>query len=298
MNSPSSPLAAPRSRRGLTLLESGRSLSARRALSVCGGMSVHLVTMAGAVVLLSLEYRGAESSEQMLRAVYLAPDNKATASVSEERLLYAGLAGNAELAPAEEQTSDGAGSTEVPVPGGGGGGDGNDVVDEAEQLEMSALEDIALSIVEVDSVVTPDPNSAGPEYPERLLRARVEGAVLARFIVDSTGRADPVSFIAVQTSDTAFTSAVRRALPGMKFSPATLRGVPVAQVVVQQFTFRVASLPGDTLPMDTLSGDTLPGKVRPGDTLPADVRSGDTVPTRRAPTERATPSTMPPRALR
>ncbi len=292
MNTPSSPLAPPRTRRGLTLLESGRSLSARRAAGVLGGMTIHLIGVAGAVVLLSLEFRGADAREQMVRAMYIAPENKAVASIAEERLLYAGLAGNAELAPVVDQTSDGSGSTEVPVPGTGAGGEGNDAVEEAE-APTSALEDVALSVVEVDSAVTPDPNSAGPEYPESLLRARIEGAVLARFIVDSTGRADPASFVAVQTSDTAFTSAVRRALPMMKFSPATLRGAPVAQVVVQQFTFRVASLPGDTLPVDSLVGDSLPA-----DRAGALRRAPDTAPTGRASADSARTPEKAPREVR
>lgn len=276
MKTPSVPLARIRTRPGLTLLESGRALSARRAASVLGGMSAHLVTVAGAVLLLSLEFRGADAREQLVRAMYIAPENKTVASVAQERILYAGLAGNAELVPALEQPTDGSGATEVPVPGAGAGGSGTDAVDETSP-EVSALEDIALSVVEVDSAVKPDPNSGGPEYPERLLLARIEGAVLARFIVDSTGRADPATFVAVQTSDTAFTSAVRRALPLMKFSPATLRGAPVAQVVVQQFTFRVASLPGDTLPVDSLTGDSVPVE-RAG----ALMRAPDTAPMGRA----------------
>jgi len=259
-------MATPRADRGLTLLESGRSLSGRRVGSILFGMTAHLIMVAGVLILISVEFRGAGSPEDLARAIFLAPENKPVASVAEERLLYAGVIGAADVLPPVNEAADGSEVTEVPVPepGSGAGGSGEDVVDEA-ALKAAALEEIALSVIEVDSVVVPDPNSGGPEYPERLLLQRVEGAVLARFIVDSTGRAEPASFLAVQTSDTAFTSAVRRALPRMKFSPAKLRGAPVAQVVVQQFTFRVAGLPGDTLPADSLPADTRRARRARGD---------------------------------
>src|SRR4051812_14580435 len=53
--------------------------------------------------------------------------------------------------------------------------------------------DSVFTVIDVDSVVTTDPSSAAPEYPDALRKLGVEGSVQAEYVVDSTGVADPTS---------------------------------------------------------------------------------------------------------
>ena len=93
---------------------------------------------------------------------------------------------------------------------------------------------------QVDKPVVPERYNAPPEYPEPLLRGRVEGTVLAQFTVDTTGRADVTTLKVLKPADPLFIQAVRNALPNMKFSPAKLNGRKVKQVVRAPFAFRIA----------------------------------------------------------
>jgi len=238
-----------RARRQFTLIESGRVLTMSRVVRTTLGMATYCSLVSGAVVFMSMDFRRAqtESGIDAVIPTYIAPERK-IARAAQERLTFVGIKGVME--PIADDGPPSPLSTAVIANA------GDSEVAEVPQFASSALEEIALSEIQVDSAVTTDPTSGGPEYPPGLLLARVEGEVLARFIVDSLGRADPASFIAVQASDTAFTSAVRRALPLMKFRPALLRGVPVPQVVVQSFAFRIAVAPKDT----TGSVQPLPGR--------------------------------------
>ncbi len=226
--------------RQFTLIESGRVLTAGQAARTTLGMTAHLSFVAGTVVFMSMDFRRAvaESVKEGVTPTYIAPERK-IARAAQERLTYVGIKGEVGAIAEDDGPPAPLSTAVIENPG-----DGD--VAEVPQFASSELEEVALSEIQVDSAVTTDPSSGGPEYPPALLLAKVEGEVLARFIVDSLGRADPASFIAMQASDTAFTSAVRRALPLMKFRPALLRGTPVPQVVVQSFAFRIAVTPPDT----------------------------------------------------
>ena len=76
-----------------------------------------------------------------------------------------------------------------------------------------------------------------PRYPDVLREARVEGEVLAQFIVGPDGRPDVDSFKVLKSSHQLFASAVRSALPQMRFEPALVGGKAVRQLVQQPFTF-------------------------------------------------------------
>ena len=82
------------------------------------------------------------------------------------------------------------------------------------------------------------PGSPGPRYPDALREAKVEGVVMAQFVVDTMGRVMPGSFRVLKApADTAFVSAVRMALPNMMFEPALVGGRKVRQLVQQPFQF-------------------------------------------------------------
>jgi TonB family protein len=76
-----------------------------------------------------------------------------------------------------------------------------------------------------------------PKYPDELRAAKVEGQVLAQFVVDTTGHVEPATFRVLLSSHALFTQAVRDALPGMQFLPAEVGGRKVRQLVQQPFVF-------------------------------------------------------------
>jgi TonB family protein len=78
-----------------------------------------------------------------------------------------------------------------------------------------------------------------PEYPSALRASGIEGNVSAEFVVTNSGKADVGSFRIVSATNEAFAESVRRALPRMRFRPATMDGHTVAQLVQQQFVFRL-----------------------------------------------------------
>jgi TonB family protein len=64
-----------------------------------------------------------------------------------------------------------------------------------------------------------------------------EGEVYTMFVIDEHGLVDTSSLRVLKSTGPAFTSAVRAALPTMRFEPARKDGRAVRQVVQQPFTF-------------------------------------------------------------
>jgi protein TonB len=78
-----------------------------------------------------------------------------------------------------------------------------------------------------------------PEYPLSLKDAGVEGQVLAQFVVGENGRFEGGSLKILQSSNPAFTAAVKDALPRMRFSAAQIGGKKVPQLVQMPFQFHL-----------------------------------------------------------
>jgi len=78
-----------------------------------------------------------------------------------------------------------------------------------------------------------------PQYPSGLRAADIEGTVAAEFVVRESGRADVGSLRIITATNDAFVESIRQALPRMRFRPATIGGRAVAQLVQQQFVFRL-----------------------------------------------------------
>lgn len=93
---------------------------------------------------------------------------------------------------------------------------------------------------EVEKPVMSVPGSPAPRYPELLKAAGVEGEVVAAFVVDTLGHADPSSLKFRKSTNELFAAAVRTALPSMRFLPAEVGGRKVRQQVMQQFVFAIA----------------------------------------------------------
>jgi len=93
---------------------------------------------------------------------------------------------------------------------------------------------------QVEKPVVPAPGSVSPRYPDMLRQAGVEGEVLAQFVVDTTGKAEPGSLKILKSSHDMFVQSVKNALPNMKFIPAEVGGRKVKQLVQQPFTFSIS----------------------------------------------------------
>lgn len=111
--------------------------------------------------------------------------------------------------------------------------------------EQAQQGDNAFSVLEVDSTVIYDPTSAAPEYPLHLMNQGIEGYAAVRYVVDSTGLVDTMTYRVLNATHGDFAVAVRRALPHMHFRPAMQSGMKVRQLVEQTFRFKIAP-PADT----------------------------------------------------
>jgi TonB family protein len=131
-----------------------------------------------------------------------------------------------------------------------GGALGIDEQTQAPSREVPSADSV-YSILDVEDVATRTVGSAAPIYPPDLLRDGTEGSVLVRFVVDTLGRSDSASIVVVSSTHSAFTQSVRHAIPLMTFSPASMGGQKVRQLVEQRFGFRLQPtvLPSPTKPV-------------------------------------------------
>jgi biopolymer transport protein ExbD len=81
------------------------------------------------------------------------------------------------------------------------------------------------------------PDGVALHYPDMLRASKTNGEVLAQFVVDTSGRPLPETFKVLRTTHDLFAQAVKDALPNMRFSPATIGGTPVRQLVQAPFNF-------------------------------------------------------------
>jgi len=79
-----------------------------------------------------------------------------------------------------------------------------------------------------------------PEYPSSLRESGIEGQVLAQFVVNESGRYEAGTLKILSSSNSAFTAAVKDALPRMRFSAAQIGGKKVQQLVQMPFQFHLA----------------------------------------------------------
>lgn len=78
-----------------------------------------------------------------------------------------------------------------------------------------------------------------PVYPENLRTSGIEGEVMVQFIVNEDGRYEPGSLKVLDSSNSSFVSAVKAALPQMRFRAARVGGQKVSQLVQMPFEFHL-----------------------------------------------------------
>jgi TonB family protein len=92
---------------------------------------------------------------------------------------------------------------------------------------------------EVGSVAAALGAGIRPRYPDALRQSGIDGRVEIEFVVDDRGRVDMSTVRVIESTHELFTHAVRRALSGMRFSPAKVNGVAVRQFVRLPVIFRI-----------------------------------------------------------
>ncbi|MBX3133507.1 MAG: energy transducer TonB [Gemmatimonadaceae bacterium] len=221
------------------------------AVSVLAHAAVVVATAVGSVA------RGTEPSEmpplpQGLTFLVPPPTSPAPAQA---QLRFDPASGDGGTAVATDESAFGArraGSpTETEASASGEDLEATSMDSEAEIAAMNALLANAYQVLEVDSAAVRDPSSAAPVYPKELEERGIEGYVIVRFVVDSTGRVDLATILTIESTAGAFDRAVREALPRMRFRPALVGDRPVRQLAEQMFKFeipRVIQPPVATLP--------------------------------------------------
>jgi outer membrane biosynthesis protein TonB len=109
------------------------------------------------------------------------------------------------------------------------------------KMDAIATDDSIFTSYEVDQIAEALFVGSGPIYPSELAKKRVEGLVIAQYVVDTTGWADTSSVNILQSSNPLFTNSVRAALGMMRFKPARIQKQAVRQMVQQSFIFRIPS---------------------------------------------------------
>lgn len=95
----------------------------------------------------------------------------------------------------------------------------------------------AMAVAERSAVALP--GNPRPRYPDVLRAAAVEGAVVAEFVVDTSGAIEMATVRIIASDHPLFERAVRDALPHLRFLSAEAGGRQVRQVVRQPFQFRL-----------------------------------------------------------
>ena len=86
-----------------------------------------------------------------------------------------------------------------------------------------------------DSAAVDVPVAILEQPSPRFLDLRQLGRVVAQYVVDATGRAEPESFVAFVATDPRLIQEFRRVVQNSRFRPAERGGRPVRQLVLQSF---------------------------------------------------------------
>ena len=101
---------------------------------------------------------------------------------------------------------------------------------------------------QVEKAAIQVPGTGNIRYPDALRLADVQGEVLAQFVVDENGVAEPESYKVLKSDHQLFSNAVELALPNMRFAPAEIGGKKVRQLVQQPFTFSLSNKDAQQIP--------------------------------------------------
>ncbi len=222
--------------------------NAQKAGSLSTGAGAMASVALHAALIVGVVYEGtqrasedAETWNEVVEGLmYIAPPD-ISSSASQVQIRYEASGGNDGTATATDELSEfgprtrGNGPGESAVASVSGG---DDVPDQVGMAADDPFEN-AFSIVEVEEQAERDPASAAPAYPRELMAKGIEGYAAMRFVVDSAGTVDLSSVRVLDYTHPEFVTAVRQAMPGMRFTPARLGDKPVRQLAEQLFRFEI-----------------------------------------------------------
>lgn len=198
----------------------------------------HAVLIGGAVA--STDRAAQSLLQDITESIYYLPppDRTPSSAATVERIRYVRV-GSGETEPSVLRAGAAPAALRPASQPAGEPSSGADVVTQSSQAASAPSGDSVYSVIDVDVSAARMEGSAAPVYPAALRERLVEGSVIARYVVDSTGWAEPASLDVVSATHAEFAQAVRDALPGMRFRPGIVAGRPVRQLVEQRFAFRI-----------------------------------------------------------
>lgn len=209
-----------------------------------GSLLIHASLFGGLALAGAVDPRSYEDETPSSRLTLLAPENTSPPP-SAAQLAASASAGDEGSAIDEKEGPNGerrAGARDASP------ADESSAASEAREsanvLGTTARPDRIYRVLEVDDEAERDPASGAPIYPEALQRRGVEGWVVVKFIIDTTGAVEPNSFRVVSSTSSDFTRAVVEAAPTLRYRPAIVKGRPVRQETELTFRFRVQHAAG------------------------------------------------------
>jgi len=91
----------------------------------------------------------------------------------------------------------------------------------------------------VERTVLPWSRNPTPVYPSHLRASGLQGTVVVRFVVDTSGVVEQGSIAVLEATHVAFADAVRAWLPRTRYFPAEVSGRHVRQLVQQRVEFQL-----------------------------------------------------------
>jgi hypothetical protein len=214
------------------------STSAGFGPSAAFSLAAHAMILVGAVY--GSGSRTTTLEDEVAPHIYFLPppDRVPGKAATEEHLQFIDVGAGEKIKGPTNPIGAHAGQPAIEEQHDGGRQRGAEELEQHPQLAVPSADSV-YSILNVDEGAVRVEGSAAPVYPSDMLAAAMEGAVIARYVIDTTGRADPSSFEVVSTTHGSFTQAVRDALPGMRFTSAEVQGHKVRQLVEQAFQFHI-----------------------------------------------------------
>ena len=106
-------------------------------------------------------------------------------------------------------------------------------------LAIAPADFLGYSDTDADAPPRPRKRNSAPVYPERLARERLEGDAVVRYLVDSLGKVDPKSIEPLLGTDPELFASVKSFLLRTPFVPGRRNFVPVCDLLLQTFGFRI-----------------------------------------------------------
>ena len=91
----------------------------------------------------------------------------------------------------------------------------------------------------VERTVAPRADNPHPNYPAQLRATGLQGSVVVRFVVDTSGAVEQGSIVVLESTHDAFSDAIRVWLPRTRYFAAEVAGRHVRQLVQQRVEFQL-----------------------------------------------------------